>query len=69
MTFGEALNKVVEGKMIRRPEWEDERVFVTLVKEVLSISKPETKQMDYLIVSLGDITAEDWVIYEKGEMA
>jgi hypothetical protein len=69
MTFGEALNKVVEGKMVRRAEWEDERVFLTIANERLMISKPDTKTMDYLIVSQADIIAEDWVIYEQKEMA
>ena len=68
MKLGDAFDEIVKGEMIRKLEWEDERVFVTLADERLMISKPETKTLDYWIISLGDITADDWVIFKSKKM-
>jgi len=62
MTFAQALDALVDGKKVRRLDWEDEGFYLELFKEELIVYRPDDKQRHPLIVSLGDITREDWVI-------
>lgn len=70
MDFGTAMKAAVTGSQIRRLAWPNPndpatpwvRAATLLIKEDrLSIWKEDGSVMD-LIVTVGDITAEDWVI-------
>ena len=62
MTFGQAMQEVAIGKRVRRLEWAQKETYLALNNNQLSIFKPEDKNLHPLIVSLGDILGDDWVI-------
>jgi len=62
MNFLEALNMMLTGTKVRRKQWEDSRVHIAIVNEKLSIYHPDKNNFGPLIVSTGDITAEDWIV-------
>lgn len=62
MDFGEAMRAVVEGKRVRRLEWNDEGVYVFLLNDKLHIFNTEEKKAHPLLISSGDILGDDWVV-------
>ena len=64
MGFSKAIHELLHGKKLRREEWEDKGVYLKMVDEKLSIYKTESKQFHPLIVSTGDMIADEWVIEE-----
>ena len=62
MTFAEAVESLIIGHRLKRLEWPDDGTYVMIANERLSIFKPEDKIVHPLIVSLGDMMGEDWVV-------
>ena len=67
MNFATALEQMVDGKRVRRLEWEDEGVYLVFDKEMLAIFKTEDRVLHPLLVSTGDVVAEDWVIVREDQ--
>lgn len=67
LNFGSAMNAVANGGKVRRLEWKDENVYISINKETVVIFKTEDSQLHPLIVSLGDITGTDWVVVKTEE--
>ncbi len=65
MTFAQAVDKLIIGEKLRRLEWPDDRTYIVMINERLSIYKPETKNFAPLLVSLGDICGEDWAVVKQ----
>ena len=63
MDFPEAMQAVIDGKLVTKLEWEDPETVVWL-DGTLKISLPDSKPLD-LIISEGDMTGTDWVVVEK----
>lgn len=64
MTFAEALKAAVNGKHITRPGWPS-GVYGLMSADVLHIHYPKTHEKNGTYtwtVSVGDITADDWMI-------
>lgn len=62
MPFSTALASVIDGKLITRPEWEEDYHGV-LQDGKLMLHKPDG-QLYYWILSDGDILATDWIVFE-----
>uniref|UniRef100_A0A6M3IMV9 Thoeris anti-defense 2-like domain-containing protein n=1 Tax=viral metagenome TaxID=1070528 RepID=A0A6M3IMV9_9ZZZZ len=62
MTFAEAIESLIIGRRLKRLEWPDDGTYIVMANERLSIFKPEDKMVHPLIVSLGDMMGEDWVV-------
>jgi hypothetical protein len=60
MDFCGALKELLEGERMRREEWDDDGTYLEMKDGKLCIYKPDTKQFHPLIVSTGDMTADDW---------
>jgi hypothetical protein len=63
MDFPSAMKEVIQGRKVRRIEWESEEVFVFLHDKYLSIQYPG-KSPSPLLVSDGDLMGEDWIVLE-----
>lgn len=63
MTFGDAMTCVLNGQDVRRLEWPDTTVVLTMREERLSIRKADGTVSD-LIVSAGDIAGTDWIVVD-----
>lgn len=68
MDFASALKEVMNGKRIRRLEWQDEIAYLTLADERLMVFKVEDKLLHPLIVSVGDMTGMDWVVVNEDQV-
>jgi len=66
MNFAAALEQAMEGKRIRRLEWEDRRIYVAFVDEMLMIYTTANGKLHPLTLSTGDVLGEDWVIAKGG---
>ena len=64
MDFGSALEKAVEGKKVRRLEWEDKGIYLIFKNDQLMIFLTKDNMLHGLIVSLGDVLGTDWVVVE-----
>ena len=62
MDFTSIIHELVDGKNVRRLEWEDKDIFLTIEDEKLMIFLTNDKKLHPLIVSLGDIVGEDLVV-------
>jgi hypothetical protein len=62
MNFYSALKELVEGRRVRRLEWEDKDIYLTFHNEQLMIFLTKDKMLHQLIVQLGDVVGEDWVV-------
>lgn len=65
MAISGCISNLLQGKSMRRMEWEDPEVFVVVKDEKVMIYKPETKKLHPLIISTGDLTATDWITAER----
>lgn len=65
MDFASALEEAMKGKKVRRLEWDNENVYITVKDEVLVIFKPEDSLLHPLIIRISDIMGEDWVVIES----
>ena len=61
LTFSKALDELMAGKKVRRLDWADGNIHLKVVDEKLSIFLAD-KQYHPLIVSIGDLIADDWVV-------
>ncbi len=68
MSFGSAMNAVLNGERVRRADWEDEEVYLTMRDEQLMIFKTEDKLLHPLTISGGDIAGTDWVVMKRIEL-
>ena len=66
MNFTAALEQALDGRRIRRLEWEDKGVYISFDDELLMIFKTEDHMLHPLTVQTADVVAEDWVIV-KGD--
>lgn len=66
MTFPEAMEKVIEGKLVSRLEWDDPGHYGVLKNTLLCLHKAgEDENTVYTwIINDGDLFAKDWVIVE-----
>ncbi len=62
LDFGSAMNKLLEGVKVRRLGWLDGGVYLTMENELLMIYKTDDSMLHPLIVSVGDIAGQDWVV-------
>ncbi len=58
LDFYEALKWVNVGKRITRKEWNNPEIYGFLHNDLLKINN---NSVDNWILSVGDITAEDWI--------
>ena len=65
MDFVEALKELVDGKKVRRLEWQDESVYLTVEETKLMIFLTSDNMLHPLTVQTGDILGEDWVVIEE----
>ena len=65
MSFNKALDKLMNGRMVRRMEWEDPDIHLALINDVVMIYQTEDKKYYSLALSSGDILGNDWVLYEE----
>ena len=61
MSFGSALDAVVDGKHMTRASWQDQETYLLLSGGALHIRKSDGT-LHTLIIRDGDITATDWII-------
>jgi hypothetical protein len=61
MDFYDAIRQIIAGKCVTRIEWLNPEIFLKLVDGHLEIHKLDDKFYD-LIVSDGDMLAEDWML-------
>jgi len=61
LNFYDALKEVMDGKNITRLEWNDVKVFGSLVNGRLMIMLGDGQLHDW-IISDGDMSALDWVV-------
>ena len=61
-SFTGAIDLITKGIIMRRQSWPDDETVIALHNDVLSIFKPDTRAWHPLLVSLGDMQGEDWVI-------
>lgn len=64
MTFGEAMEEVVDGKMVTKLEWERVNEYVFLEDGYLCIHHAADKEdkIHRLMVSEGDMIGKDWMV-------
>jgi len=58
--FAAALNQMLQGRTARREGWENQEIFLAIKDDFLVIYDPQDKEWHPLIVSVGDIVADDW---------
>ena len=63
-SFASALKEAVNGKKVRRLEWQDKGIYLTFRNDQLMIFLTEDKMLHPLLVSLSDVIGEDWVVVE-----
>jgi len=68
MNFGDACQEVLNGKHIRRLEWEDKNARLALINEQLHVYRSDDKKFHPLIVGSGDIAGDDWVVIDEKEI-
>lgn len=61
MDFPGAIREVTNGKAVTKLEWDNPKIYVKLVSEKLMIMM-EDGLYHPLILNLGDLTGEDWVV-------
>jgi len=61
-SFTGAIDRIAKGHIMRRQSWSDDETVIALNKDILSIYIPSTKVWHPLLISLGDMQGEDWVI-------
>lgn len=61
--FEEIIVPLIDGKRFTRLEWNNPEFWIQVVDNKLKIRKPGNLYHD-LIVSVGDMNAEDWIILE-----
>lgn len=61
--FEEIIVPLTDGKRFTRLEWNNPEFWIQVVDNKLKIRKPGNAYHD-LIVSVGDMIAEDWIILE-----
>ena len=61
MDFTGCLNQLIAGNRCKRLEWEDGS-YLQLLNEQLMIFVPADSKLHPLTVSVGDITAKDWIV-------
>ena len=68
MTFGEAMDEVVDGNKVTRLEWERVNEYVFLKDGFLCIHHTADSEdiLHRLMVSDGDLTAKDWMVISNG---
>ena len=67
MDFGSAMQEVLKGARVRRLEWKDEGVYVTIGNDRLVIFNPGDKQLHPMLTSVGDMTGADWVVVAESK--
>jgi len=60
MDFGNAIKELLEGERMRRDEWPDDRTYLEMKDDKLCIFQPADKMLHPLIVTTGDMSADDW---------
>jgi len=68
MSFGDAMKEALEGKYVRRLEWEDKNARLVIIDEKLMVYRSDDKKFHPLIVSSGDIAGDDWIITEEKDI-
>jgi hypothetical protein len=63
MSFGDVLRVLIAGDYkARRIGWDDMESYITMHAGYLHYFKAEDKKMHTLIVGVGDIVNDDWII-------
>ncbi len=62
MSFADCLLAILDGSKARRVEWPDDGTYITMRDGKVVIFKPEDNMVHPLVVSDGDILADDWMI-------
>jgi len=63
MTFPQAIEKIIMGKKLTRREWGNKEIYIVLEGGVLKIKKIDG--FHPLLVSDGDMLAEDWIVVQE----
>ena len=67
--FGFALSRLLEGKKVRRLEWENLDAYLAIKDDILMVHRADDKLLHPLMVSVGDMRGKDWVVViEKGTL-
>lgn len=61
--FDEIIADLLSGRKVARLEWDNKGYWLEIVEEKLKIHKPEGTYHN-LIVTLGDMTGEDWYVLD-----
>ena len=64
MTFPEAMQAVIEGKLVARAAWGDDEVYVCINGDRLRILDKKDNLLHPLIVSEVDMRSNDWIEIE-----
>lgn len=62
--FSNAIQQLIEGKKIRRMEWEDKEEYGLLKDSWLTIH--HQGKFSQWMVNEGDLLAEDWIVLPEG---
>lgn len=61
MSFGEAMEQLLLGRLVTRRSWNNPSVFLELREDKLMLYKEDGLYYD-LIVSRGDLLGQDWAV-------
>ena len=67
LNFANAIKMLADGKKVKRIEWGETKEYLVMQDEKLMIYKPDDGKLHYLVVSLGDIKGEDWIVLKEPE--
>lgn len=63
MSFPTAMQAIIDGKRVTRAEWPEPKAFVYLTEHRLVIKFADDLLYHPLLVSDGDMLADDWMIF------
>lgn len=61
LTFYDAMERVLDGRMVSKLEWNDTQFYGVLEKDILMLHKPDGKLYNWIIIR-GDIAGNDWFV-------
>ena len=62
LTFYEALNEMLNGKIVTKADWRDKGWYGQEADELLKIYNPNDSLFHPWIISRGDIMGKDWFV-------
>ena len=62
MDFCQALDMLLAGRAVTKLEWNDDREYMCIFNNTIHIHKAEDNTLHPMMVGIGDIAGEDWVV-------